>query len=78
MGSKNVNRRPTILIPRRIRKTILPPARWLWRETENREDATLGAMARVIQPTACAIPLMAPREARFGVLSRSNTNIDAK
>lgn len=57
-------------ITTRIINTMFPPARRRSSDTENKEDAAVGAIDLIADAKACDIPPVAPREARFGALSK--------
>lgn len=54
---------PTRVTPSRKKYTKFPPARLRCNDIENKEEATLGAIARMPDATICPIPFVAPKPA---------------
>lgn len=54
--------------------TIVPPSRFLSWDSENKDDAVMGANIRIEQATVCARPLTAPSEDFVGAAWLKSTN----
>lgn len=68
IGSQKEHHMPTNVMPRRMMYTKLPFTRFFWREMENKEEANVGAIVRIPDPSICRIPLAVPRGPPSGKL----------
>lgn len=65
---------PPIMMMPTTQNTIVPPSRFFSWDSENKEDAVMGANIRMEQATVCARPLIAPSEDRVGDASLKSMN----
>jgi len=65
------------VIPTKMKYTRLPPARFFCNEMENKEEANVGAIVRMPEPSICRIPLAVPRGPPSGTLLTNKSWIEA-